>query len=125
MDMSDLLVIIQPLVLLAQRFMLLFMLGGATGGCAIFLRALPWPTRWKQRKPLACPACMGGWSAFCTGGIAMDAGYFAGWSAGLLALAWFFLTGLGALMFAYVNPPMIELPTGEEGQVLPDNDTSA
>lgn len=26
-----------------------------------FVRALPWPKNWKQRKPLACDACMVGW----------------------------------------------------------------
>lgn len=27
-----------------------------------FVRALPWPEAWKRRKPLACNACMVGWS---------------------------------------------------------------
>lgn len=26
-----------------------------------FTRALPWPARWKQRKPFSCHACMVGW----------------------------------------------------------------
>ena len=115
-----LLLALQKLVILAQALLTVVMLGGASGGCAIFLRALPWPQSWKGRKPLACPACMGGWSSFCAGGLAWDAGFFGGWGAGLLAIAWFFATGIAAAMFAYVNPPMIELP--QEPQVLPVDD---
>lgn len=113
---------LHKLVLVVQALLAVLMLGGASGGCAIFLRALPWPKAWKARKPLACPACMGGWSSFCAGGLAWDAGFFAGWGAGLLALGWFFATGIAAVMFSYVNPPMIELP--EEAPVLPAEEAS-
>lgn len=39
--------------MLAHAFLTFFVVG--------FLRALPWPPAWKQRKPLSCHACMAGW----------------------------------------------------------------
>lgn len=88
-------------------------LGVSTGGCAIFLRALPWPERWKERKPLACPACMSGWSGFCAIGLAWDAGLLGGWRWSLLTLAWGVCIGIGSALFAFVNPPAITLPEAE------------
>lgn len=96
------------------ELLLAFLLAGvAAGGLAIWARALPWPEAWKRRKPLACPACMGGWSSFVTVPLVVIAHIIPGGNTPIAALAWLFSTGVAACMFAYVNPPMIELP-GED-----------
>lgn len=36
-------------------------LGLAIAFVAEFIRALPWPERWKRQKPWSCNTCMTGW----------------------------------------------------------------
>lgn len=91
-------------------FATMLVMAFSAGGCAIMLRALPWPHRWKERKPLACPACMSGWSGFCVMGLAGDAGMLGGWRWSLLVVAWGVCIGVGSALFAFVNPPAIVLP---------------
>ena len=37
--------------------------GLAWAGVAALARAVPWPARWHERKPLSCDACMCLWGA--------------------------------------------------------------
>lgn len=82
---------------------------GSTTGLAIFARALPWPEAWKAKKPLACPACMSGWSAF----VALGTAHFAGvlplesiWQAVGL---WSTCIGVSAPIFNGIYPPHVEI----------------
>ena len=92
-------------------------LPAATMGTAVMARALPWPEAWKRRKPLACPACMSGWSGFAVLAGAAKVGQLdavlslPASDAGLvLAGLWLALVGVSAPVFAFVNPPAVELP---------------
>lgn len=89
---------------------LLAALALATAGLAFFLRALPWPKPWTKVKPLGCPMCMSGWSAFAVLGLAHLDGRLAGWSSGLGALAWLVCVGVAAPLFNLLYPPEVELP---------------
>ncbi len=40
------------------------LVGLAAAGFAAIVKVLPWSPNWKKRKPLACPACMAGHSAW-------------------------------------------------------------
>ena len=86
------------------------LLGVATTGLASFLRALPWPKRLLDKKPLACPVCMSGWSAFAVLASAMHAGLLDGWSVQHFAIAWCFCIGVSAPIFKALYPPEVELP---------------
>lgn len=48
----------------ASYLLTVICIGFAAGGAALLVRALPWPRRWKRRKPLSCIACMAGHSAW-------------------------------------------------------------
>lgn len=92
--------------LLAQ----LALLALATAGLAFFLRALPWPKPWTKVKPLACPMCMSGWSAFAVLAVAHLDGRLGGWTSGLGVLSWLFCVGVSAPLFNMLYPPEVELP---------------
>lgn len=91
-------------------FLLHVVLAGATAGLAIFVRACPWPKSWLAVKPLACPACMSGWSGFAVLGAAWSAGWTAGWALPHFALAWLVCIGVSAPLFKTLYPPEVDLP---------------
>lgn len=81
----------------------------ATAGCALMARALPWPRSWLEVKPLACPACMSGWSAFA----ALSGAFLEGWLEGFgitdLILAWLALLPVSAVAFRVLYPPAVDI----------------
>lgn len=89
---------------------LLLLLMVATAGLASFVRALPWPAEWLAVKPLACPVCMSGWSAFVVLGLAAFDAQTTGWGLAAYALAWLACMGASALAFRQLYPPEIDLP---------------
>lgn len=91
-------------------FLLHLVLAGATAGLAIFVRACPWPKSWLAVKPLACPACMSGWSGFAVLGLAHWARLTASWTLPHFALAWLMCIGISALLFKMLYPPEVDLP---------------
>ena len=93
-----------------EHALLMLFLGLATGGLAIFARALPWPKSWLARKPLICSACTTGWVAFAVIGGAVAASYLNGWTLLELALLWCSCIGIGAPMHHALYPPEIDLP---------------
>ncbi len=82
----------------------------ATAGLASFLRALPWPKWLLAVKPLACPVCMSGWSAFAVLGLAAFDAHTKGWGPAAYVLTWFACMGGSALVFRALYPPEVELP---------------
>jgi len=80
-------------------------LGLAAGGFAVLFRALPWPAEWKKRKPLACSACMAGWSALFVMTLALYS--WPGWRQAILL--WLGATAVAAVVHRYLYPPEIEL----------------
>lgn len=96
--------------------LLVLLLGaGAAGGAAV-VRALPWPKRWLERKPLVCPICLGGWGSLLALVLAAEGLDLVPWTRsweGCLALAlglWGASTALAALVLAKLYPPPFELP---------------
>lgn len=87
----------------------ILMLAVANTGLAMFVRALPWPRDWLDRKPLACPVCMNGWAAFVTLMAARDE-FLIDWSFTQVAFAWCALIALGAPIFVHVFPPPLAFP---------------
>jgi hypothetical protein len=81
----------------------------STAGLAIFLRALPWPRAWTEKKPLACPVCMSGWSAFVCVPLVADA-LQPPWPWSLHVAAWLACVCIGALIFNTIYPPPLALP---------------
>lgn len=88
----------------------LLCLGLATFGLAAFIRALPWPAKWTAVKPLGCPMCMSGWSAFAVMGLAHWAGRLPSWGLPLYALIWCACVGVSAPLFKHLYPPEVDLP---------------
>ena len=84
-------------------------LGLATFGLAAFIRALPWPQKWVAVKPLGCPVCMSGWSAFAVMGLAYWLGVLS-WSPPAFALIWCACVGVSAPLFKHLYPPEVDLP---------------
>lgn len=83
-------------------------LGLIAAGIALLARALPWPRRWLERKPLGCAVCLGGhgsWAALLLNGEWL----------GLreLALLYFGATAIAAVVVAYVFPPPFSLPEAD------------
>lgn len=95
-------------------------LGLAAGGLASLLRALPWPTSWRTRKPLVCSACMGGWSAIVLTAYTAYAHHIS-----LSEALWLVLvgTGIAAFIVQHASPPPVDfgLPgdASETGEVPP------
>lgn len=82
----------------------------ATAGLAAFLRAISfWPTAWLEKKPLGCPVCMSGWSAFVVLGIAHIDGIVK-WTVPHYALMWFVCVAVSALIYKSLYPPHVDLP---------------
>ena len=50
------------LVALALTFAHVLGLGLGMVFVVEFIRAFPWPERWRKQKPLSCDVCMTGWS---------------------------------------------------------------
>lgn len=89
----------------------------ATAGLAAFLRAISfWPKSWLEKKPLGCPVCMSGWSAFAVLGIAHVDGIMK-WTVPHYALVWLVCVSVSALIYKTLYPPTVDLP-------LPDDDST-
>lgn len=89
-----------PLVLMAL----------ATAGLASFLRAISfWPQHLLERKPLGCPVCMSGWSAFVVLGVAYIDGIVK-WTIPHYALVWCACVSVSALIYKSLYPPTVDLP---------------
>jgi hypothetical protein len=84
----------------------------STAGLAMFLRALPWPREWTERKPLACPVCMSGWSAFACIPLVAHA-FEVAWPWSMHASAWLACVCIGSLVFNVVYPPPLAFPPAE------------
>lgn len=91
-------------------FTLLLFITLATAGLASFIRALPWPSSWLQKKPLACPVCMTGWAGFVVLRLAAFATDASGWHPETWALLWCACIGIGAPIFKKLYPPDVDLP---------------
>lgn len=88
----------------------------ATAGLAAFIRAISfWPKHLIEKKPLGCPVCMSGWSAFAVLTLAEIDGLVAHWNITRYALAWLVCVSVSALIYKALYPPAVELP-------LPDNE---
>jgi hypothetical protein len=87
----------------------LLLLALSTLGCAIMVRALPWPKSWLQAKPLACPACMSGWSGIAHLIVAAGFGLFDAIPAVFVLPLWLALVALAAPIFAKLYPPPLDL----------------
>jgi hypothetical protein len=92
-----------------QMLVTLLVCSLSTAGLAIFVRACPWPRKWTEVKPLACPVCMSGWSAFACVPLAVDA-LEVSWSWSMYVVAWFVSVCIGALVFNTIYPPPLALP---------------
>jgi hypothetical protein len=88
-----------------------------TAGTALMARALPWPKAWLDVKPLACAACMSGWSAFAVMGLGVDAGWLEGFRVSEWILGWLALLPVSAVVFRTLYPPAVDIR-------LPDEETS-
>lgn len=83
----------------------------ATAGLAAFARAWPfWPAAWLEKKPLGCPVCMGGWSAFIVLWHAHFDGLSAHWTLTRYPLVWLVCVSVSALIFKTLYPPTVDLP---------------
>ena len=92
----------------------------ATAGLAAFIRAITfWPKAWLEKKPLGCPVCMSGWSAFVVLGVAHMDGMTL-WTPTRYPLVWCMCVAVSALIFKTLYPPHIDLPLpGDEPQQEP------
>lgn len=87
------------------------MLALATAGLAAFVRALAWwPKSWLERKPLGCPVCMSGHSAFVVLAIARFDGMNTHWNLTRYPLVWLVCVSVSALIFKTLYPPTVDLP---------------
>lgn len=92
--------------------MSLLLLAFAAAGLAALLRALPWPAKWLQRKPLACPVCMGMHAALLV--LLLRGEWPSSWAeVSLIVREYLALGAVAALVVAKLFPPPIELPPGE------------
>lgn len=82
----------------------------ATTGMAIMGRALPWPKSWTTKKPLACPACMSGWSGIIVLAL-LKKSLLLGWSFEEVGVAWLGAVAISAPIFTYVYPAPLEFPS--------------
>ena len=83
----------------------------ATAGLAAFMRAVSlWPEEWLYRKPLGCPVCMSGWSAFAVLALAHVDGMSAHWNFTRYPLVWLVCVGVSALIYKTLYPPTVDLP---------------
>ena len=83
----------------------------ATAGVAAFVRAISfWPKHLLEKKPLACPVCMSGWSAFAVLGLARLDGMTAHWTFTRYPLVWLVCVSVSALIYKTLYPPQIDLP---------------
>lgn len=94
---------------MSSHFFAVLLIAFATAGCAIMARALPWPKEWTTHKPLACPACMSGWSAFIVLFLNRN-DLIVSWTFEEAAMAWMISVAVSAPIFSYVYPPPLELP---------------
>lgn len=86
----------------------------AAAGLASLLRALPWPAKWLQRKPLACPVCMGMHAALLVLLLRWEWPMSWTWTeVSLVVREYLALGAVAALVVAKLFPPPIELPPGE------------
>jgi hypothetical protein len=81
----------------------------ATAGTALMARALPWPKQWLEVKPLACAACMSGWSAFAVMALGVDAGWLEGFRVSEWILGWLALLPVSAVTFRVLYPPPVDI----------------
>lgn len=87
----------------------------ATAGTALMARALPWPRHWLEVKPLACAACMSGWSAFFVMELGRREGCFEGFTVSGWILGWLALLPVSAVTFRVLYPPAVDIRLpGEE-----------
>jgi len=94
---------------MTQLFPMLLM-AFATAGLAAFVRALAlWPQSWLEKKPLGCPVCMSGWSAFVVLGVAHVDGLMT-WTISRYPLVWCACVGVSALIYKTLYPPTVDLP---------------
>lgn len=81
------------------------------------VRALPWPKKWKERKPLSCLTCMAGWTAI--GGWAW-LGELTPWSVAF----WFAAAGGMRMLLAMRETLAPEMPDVEFPKFTDAGDTT-
>lgn len=99
---------------MTDELVFILIYGLIAAGIALLARALPWPATWTSRKPLACPACMGGWSSMLALGLncaesTISRSYIS------YASYWLAIAAVSAFIFHSVVPPVIELPGDDPG----------
>jgi hypothetical protein len=79
------------------------LLGSAAAGLAILVRTLPWPQKWKQRKPLACISCMSGHASWIVCLVAGLLGEARVPSVSVLIIEWLATTGICACLCSQIG----------------------
>lgn len=103
-------------------FETIVVLGLAAGALAALLRVLPWEwiglERWKARRPLTCPTCLGYWCAGALGVVVLvryvldglgQSDFVTGIDAAVCLLA---MAGIAALVNRWAAPPEPEITWG-------------
>jgi hypothetical protein len=80
----------------------------AATGIGALVRAAPWPERWKERKPLACPACLAGHGSLVALAIALAGGVLP-WP-GLAEAIILFFGGTGGAAFLLAQTGLFAPP---------------